>query len=727
LAAAVVASWTALPAPAAAAQSVTLLGASTRPILLDPTASGQLVGELHLALRNSSDKKQLVRFVYSRNQDGLVATLPGTPQAATVTAGPGKLSPDGKAIVITKGSVGQVALRFELASDASPSSLDGVLAVESRTPEAGQSFVQQLTLSVVGTIRPLGDVRFEPSSLGIQATGYCPFVDSCTPESKETVQLVGSDVGELVESLSRAGQTSIVTQLRRGDGSVIYATLSSLALVPDEPGVATADVTVMKSEPGEYTGSLPLSRLVAKPPQLGIELSSRTFWPWCLLCIIAGVWAAAVFTQQIGLSRRRKLIRDALEREAKEYCTDRLLNFPNGAGQPLVWDPKVDCPLKDDPNWSYYEELKTFTAVYSAARWARNDSDLDEAESTGMALIAGLTSWRLMLAQVRALWDLAHQTREEPNHWNKTRVARDTELLLHRVTHTPVDGTVDAALLGKLRQQIGWHGHFAEAWDLRARLILAGGESALAARTVSLEELDKKAGALWARNEDTQDEQDLTLMETFSRLKELQAESNRDLTTGPVHDPEIPVEAALRATAINAELASLGDVAANPAQSLSALGVHLALRPQDGDTHAAAPEEALKSEPTVEEKPSAENDGSAEDGAPAEPARGGAPNAIAEPPSAETPVPAGRGNDKSASLLTRLQRTDLLLSSIVVVLSSIVYSATVYNATWGSLLDWATAFGAGFTGQVVTKWALLPIYRSVRLRATAAKQQAAAA
>jgi hypothetical protein len=182
------------------------------------------------------------------------------------------------------------------------------------------------------------------------------------------------------------------------------------------------------------------------------------------------------------------------------------------------------------------------------------------------------------------------------------------------------------------------------------------------------------------------------------------------------------VEASLRAFAIRGELASLGDVAANPAQSLSALGVHLALRPQQEEAHDDGSEPpAPAREPTpVEEKQPAEPRSPARDTPPAE-LQGRASDAVAIA-SREPELPpaqiADATKNENIGFLTRLQRTDALLSLVVVLLSSILYSATAYNATWGSLVDWATAFGAGFTGQVVIKWALLPIYRSVRLRAT---------
>ena len=58
---------------------------------------------------------------------------------------------------------------------------------------------------------------------------------------------------------------------------------------------------------------------------------------------------------------------------------------------------------------------------------------------------------------------------------------------------------------------------------------------------------------------------------------------------------------------------------------------------------------------------------------------------------------------------------DAFLTLVILVVSSVLYSATLYTDTWGKPSDWATAFGAGFFGQVSIKWALLPLYRSIRL------------
>jgi hypothetical protein len=52
----------------------------------------------------------------------------------------------------------------------------------------------------------------------------------------------------------------------------------------------------------------------------------------------------------------------------------------------------------------------------------------------------------------------------------------------------------------------------------------------------------------------------------------------------------------------------------------------------------------------------------------------------------------------------------------VLLVSSLVYAGTLYTDDWGTLMDCVAAFGAGFVGDVVVKWGLLPAGRSILLR-----------
>lgn len=60
-------------------------------------------------------------------------------------------------------------------------------------------------------------------------------------------------------------------------------------------------------------------------------------------------------------------------------------------------------------------------------------------------------------------------------------------------------------------------------------------------------------------------------------------------------------------------------------------------------------------------------------------------------------------------------------------LASAAYAVEAYDDTWGSPEDMATALLAGFAGKAVVDWAALPIFRSIRVRASGSTGAAAAA
>jgi hypothetical protein len=76
--------------------------------------------------------------------------------------------------------------------------------------------------------------------------------------------------------------------------------------------------------------------------------------------------------------------------------------------------------------------------------------------------------------------------------------------------------------------------------------------------------------------------------------------------------------------------------------------------------------------------------------------------------------------------LRRLQFIDFIQTLVILTLASLAYFFAKYDDTWGSVADVATALLAGFVGQVTVQWALLPIYRSVRLRSDQSTQGTAA-
>jgi len=76
----------------------------------------------------------------------------------------------------------------------------------------------------------------------------------------------------------------------------------------------------------------------------------------------------------------------------------------------------------------------------------------------------------------------------------------------------------------------------------------------------------------------------------------------------------------------------------------------------------------------------------------------------------------------AASIRGRLKRWDWALGIATALLTLLIYSLGAYNETWGSSKDYATAFGAGFFGQVAVgtvalNWDAFPPLRSYRLAA----------
>jgi hypothetical protein len=63
----------------------------------------------------------------------------------------------------------------------------------------------------------------------------------------------------------------------------------------------------------------------------------------------------------------------------------------------------------------------------------------------------------------------------------------------------------------------------------------------------------------------------------------------------------------------------------------------------------------------------------------------------------------------------------VLITALVIALSSLAYALTIYNDTWGSPADWATAFCADVVGTASITWAALPVFQSLRLRAKSEK------
>jgi hypothetical protein len=671
------------PVLADAQQSVELLGGKdSRPIQLSPTkqvdGSLSLKGHLDLAFSNRTGSTQPVRILYTASD-------------STATRSVGYLA-------LRRHATDVVQPSFELGQGEAPKSLDGTLLVKVG-PRNNPS--EQFSVPVTGAVASFGDVHFEPNKLVIHATRWCL---GCNITAGGNVRLYGDDVGRLLSYRAAGGETASEVNLYSA-GRSVRVQLKNLRPDPADPRVLLGTVSLLgRPPPGKYSGTVQLSSLVPGAPGLPIEAVSRIWVLWAILAILLGVALGGLLYQFLGLWRRKRLLSGALEYVVDDYARHRGLNELRGApGQrQLIWDLKIKHPLVRNKAWKYWEELDSSSNIYTAIYWARNEGELDEAQAATLTLVHAIKTWLLALTEVRGLWELrnAHHDPDTEDEWGKTVVMKDTELLLVRARRTPGDELLSSKLVALAAQQTSWHRLFAQAWDLKERLIKFGVHAGAQAAKVKLIELDTGSKSVLERTEDEQDELDRCLSLLYRKLVQIRTEH------APAVALEVPsTEKEEQSAARRSELKSLhtsprAEVALANLQATTIT----ALAPVTGGP-----------EKTPEPSP-----------APPPSTASAAPSPRERTLSDADEAPPGHKFQRlwtragQSTFLRWLRALDLLASFAILLITSILYVATIYTDTWGTVGDFASAIGAGFLGQVVVKWALLPVSRSVRLGSASA-------
>lgn len=588
--------------------------------------------------------------------------------------------------VIRAGELRLVDVDFKLPAGRPPADLAGTAVVEAFAGVAPRTEAQ-VAVPVEVSARPISGATFEPKMLVVQVTRYCLFF--CGNQGGEDVRLVGPGSGDALADLSRAGAEGAAAFLRSQSGDRVLATLGPLEGNKDDPAIASAPLVLTPDPPpGTFTGELPLSRFASSSPALSLEARSRLWFPWAVLLIFTGVVVAGLLTHHIALSRRKDLIRRYLRHFVDEkYCSGVESNTL-GESEKLLWPLEIECPLTDDPDWQYFQDLETPRSVYTAAKWARNDADLDEAENAARQQVLRITTWLLAVEQIRELHDLSMQDHRPFGNarWRERKTATQSRLLLIKAKRVPTDGEPAEKFLETVARQARWHHEFASAWEL---LLAAKEIDDEAAANVDLTLVDAKLKPVGER---TDDDQDVLEEELAERVRDLEAIV--DATRGASVLSPTPRSSEIRV--LRAHVDSLQSPSPNRQHMLMQLKPAVA-------TTADGPQAAATAELG------------------AAPVRAGA-KSLSERAGSVAMKTLAAANPPQ--LARRLKLRDTLLSFVVLGMTSLVYALTIYNASWGSATDLATAFVAGFAGHVVIKWGLLPAYRSIRLRAQTAVETA---
>lgn len=614
-------------------------------------------------------------------------------------------------------------------------------------------------------MKPIGDIRFANPNQTVGVTRY-RVIAPCNTTNGGTVEFYGTGVPDLVRRMQAADQTSIPAVLQNTGSRTLTITLSDIKQTPSDPTRATGKLTLAsKPPPGKYTGTLALSQDVVNAPKTTVEVDSRAWFLWAIVFILLGVVTSAAVTNWLALRRRKALLNRELEDIVKNYRDYRDLNYPedpNGeTGPRLIWDCNVTYPLAVSPDWEYFDDLKSTNNIYTAIHWARNDADLDEAQVAVDTVRKLVETWVNTVKAASVLYDLdANPPFEAPKAtvtWAGTNTANQTDLLLRKVQHMPQNGNASDALPQAIARQAAWHCEFANAWELRARLVaLAGLDISISL----LNDVDKNVGPPLDRTDDAQDKLDAGLAPVMRDLEEDKKEHPEVRFTPRRTSIVDAMVAEYRARAVLRSAApQTGALAIRSAQAFVAAGPafpvvtaygditatthpHAALAQGEVGAPAKAAEDADAPNPNgaVTQPPQEAGAATTTDAAGNENREGAddtnldkadkrhrteADAASGEKARAKNPTPqeAVRGN--ANRFLRWLKLRDTALSLAIVLVSVLVYSATLYTTTWGTIGDLATAFGAGFAGQVTVKWGVLPIFRSVRSHGAAAATGAA--
>jgi hypothetical protein len=381
---------------------------------------------------------------------------------------------------------------------------------------------------------------------------------------------------------------------------------------------------------------------------------------------------------------------------------------------PLVRDLKRRVDITKEDDWTYYSEITADNpvSIIAGTRWARDDSDLAEAANAAFQFIQRVTGWSKGLTQLGALWELVELEHDPQRQTGLrfTELSKNTRRLMSDVAAGTVAKLEQDGLVEQLERQTGWYRSFAEAWELRAKLVSAGGAAvAAAAKNVPLEALDSKARRFWLDTPEKQEKLETRLAMLATRLEQMREQSNEDPASAdvtPVAIPSRPAE--MRAEELRSPVPTQATFGDDP---LLALSITAASAPPALDPAPAWQEDTSENAALAAPAGGADIDGEVQ----------AAPTLIGRVLGVAVRLyRRARGYVLRSRLLFWLRLSDLLVSGAIVLVSSIVYTATLYNKDWGTVADCVAAFGAGFVGHVTVNWGLLPIYRSIRLRANPA-------
>jgi hypothetical protein len=429
--------------------------------LCPKTARGEdyLTGVLVLSLVSDAKTKGEVRLRYVPKDGKRGFRVPGRSQYVVLARDDGAA----RRLPIAPSRLHTLRLRFALAPEAPPSTLDGQLALELLTKNESAGMVP---LPISAKMAELGKIVLQPPQLEMSVT-------SRGKGGTAEVDLVGPGVRDL---LARPSGDSPAVRMRNDDDYVIATLDLPDAVMEDDPERARATVSLSDDlDPGEYAGDLPVWELA--PDALTLPLVVKVHWGmWvALLAVFVGVVFGVFLRQLFLMSQRRELMESTLNESLKAYDKGHAhLERARPDGIP-VWD--LEDMLQPRPEGykcdsGKVERLKGIQGIMTGIRHARSTVDLDEDTVRVLDVVARLQRW---LRVAPAAWRLKQVLETEPRkrgigvgknylRWDRTRAYLDAALLLEAALQEPPSSEKVDDLVERLLHQAEWSSEFRNAW-----------------------------------------------------------------------------------------------------------------------------------------------------------------------------------------------------------------------------------------------------------------------
>lgn len=589
----------------------------------------------------------------------------------------------------------QLRLHVGVSDSSSPESLSGTLELQGYTTGAARP-AGQVAVPILAKVEALGDIRFDPPTAVIRVARACLF--RCGAKSA-AVQLFGAGVGKLIADTRKS--TMIYGELTHEDRSLRIA-LESIEGDTSRADAAKARVTVLGAgtpEVGKYAGGVAISHLLADSPSIKVEVESQLWESWAVLLVAIGVAGSGIVFQVLPIRQRRRTVHSAIEERIYELNRQIDALPVRLRRAPVVVELEQKIEVGGYLRAKHYELLSAEDpkSILSAADWARNEEEMAEVMKVTGEFVAVSRRWGAALEQLDKLEKLQAELQQLAGSsaagWSSTKAAKATYQTVQRAAAGGVRDLLVAPL--------SWHLRLAEAWRLRETLVRSPAPIGPAAEQSDLSGLDESAPSYSSVKPARRRSLDARLESAIYELEMLRRQASglpgatpiEPLATTPQPTPEPAAEGPAPAVSI--------------VESDPDLVVALAADPVEP----VAPGEAQPPRPPVRASYGSRLVSLVE------PLSGGLADSIRKP--------AQRVwlRRRRARVSRRARPTDIFVTLAVVVVTSLAYTATIYNNEWGTFDDFATALGAGFIGHVTLNWGLLPIFRSVVLRVRADAEQ----